>query len=113
MLQLVLAYLLGAGGSAVVALLQHLRGLGLLDDHDAQAVPDQALHAVQVLCLWEAAVRLVTLRGTVLVHWHVSWEWYPCIGTRAENCTNASAGERGPAVMDRHVSRRSSSCSGM
>ena len=59
------AHLLGASGSAVIALLQHLRGLSLLDNHNTQAVPDQALHAVQVLGLREAAVRLVALGGII------------------------------------------------
>lgn len=58
---IIIAHLLGAWGPVVIPLLQHLWGLGLLNDHHPQPVPDQALHAVQVLGLREAAVRLVAL----------------------------------------------------
>ena len=56
-----MADLLDARSATVVARLQHLRGLSLLDNHHSQPVPDQALHAVKVFGLWESAVGLVTL----------------------------------------------------
>ena len=55
--------LLDARGPAVIARLQHLWGLSLLDHHHPQSVPDHALHAVKVLDLWEPTVGLITLRS--------------------------------------------------
>ena len=56
----------------VIARLQHLRGLRLLDHHHPQPVPDHALHAVEVLDLWESAVGLIALCSRRRLTWRNS-----------------------------------------